>query len=97
MDQVLETLMTYDWRPQFTEGPNGVWEGRISQIKDFRIYGTHQEVSSEWRDALRAHLEAYLKTGKVLPVPVLIPPPLRATIVLSEKPPYTVEIAEAAA
>ncbi len=39
-------------------------------LADFVIYGeTKEELEADWRDALKVHLQAYIDTGKCVPMP----------------------------
>ena len=65
----LQDYMELPWKPQFARETDGSYRVTIAQLHDFELFGPLEEVQSEWRDALRGLLRAYIKTQKTIPLP----------------------------
>ncbi len=69
----IDQIMQRDWIPVATTKKNadGCFELRVPPVNDFVFYAeTEEELSSDWLEAFRSHIKAYLAVGKVIPWPV---------------------------
>lgn len=67
----IEQAMQYPWRIDVTPDPDGGYRAAVyPPLPDLELFAdTREELEAEWRDALKSHLSAYLRAGKVIPIP----------------------------
>lgn len=71
MNQTIDGAMAYAWEYDIKADADGGFRLTvIPRLVDFEIFAdTREELEAEWKDALRSHLQAYVATGKCIPIP----------------------------
>ena len=70
----IDECVALPWRPIIQADPDGGVVLTVEALDDFAVYGaTEAEVRSTWTEALRSHLDGYLRVGKAIPVRAVRP------------------------
>ena len=67
---LLACVLSYPWKPVFTEYESGVVCITVPPLDYLEVWVPDRETAErEWHDALTAHLQGYIASGKSVPYP----------------------------
>ena len=71
--KTVDDYMSLQWEPRVVELPEGDFSLTVPPLDDFEMFSeSRDDLLTEWRDALRVHLSAYLAVQKWIPRPLTL-------------------------